>query len=194
MAGWDSNSFLLDLSRFGVLDIRPRPGVEVKLPPGADLDKIFVAQQRQVEEYPFEPRMLMRMLQAAPERLKIHLCLSTVRFKRELRVEGPRETHMSIQYHLRLQCAVREFLRLYVNTSTSAEAVRWVPPDERKRRRCNPFEAVPTWRVVFEANRIGPQSFRQAVQTLRGHGFYHVRGAQGAQSEWQHATAPIDAG
>lgn len=151
MAGWDSNSFLLDLSRFGVLDIRPRPGVEVKLPPGADLDKIFVAQQRQIEEYPFEPRMLMRMLQAAPERLKIHLCLSTVRFKRELRVEGPRETHMSIQYHLRLQCAVREFLRLYVNTS--AEAVRWVPPDERKRRRCNPFEAVPTLEELAETAR-----------------------------------------
>ena len=57
-----------------------------------------------------------------------------------------------------------------------------------------PFDAVPVWRVVFEANRIGPQSFRQAVKTLRGHGFYHVRGAQGAQSEWQHATAPINAG
>ena len=57
-----------------------------------------------------------------------------------------------------------------------------------------PFDAVPVWRVVFEANRIGPQSFRQAVTTLRGHGFYHVRGAQGAQSEWQHATAPINAG
>ena len=57
-----------------------------------------------------------------------------------------------------------------------------------------PFDAVPVWRVVFEANRIGPQSFRQAVETLRGHGFYHVRGAQGAQSEWQHATAPISAG
>ena len=54
-----------------------------------------------------------------------------------------------------------------------------------------PFDTVPVWRVVFEANRISAASFRQAVKTLRGHGFYHVRGAQSAQSEWHHSDAPL---
>ena len=140
---WDSASFLLDLSRFGVLDIRRRSSADVKLPAATMLDHLFVKHQAQLMRAPFAPGLLQRLRAAAPPRMRLHVCLGTVRYRRRLRLEGERKTQMAVEYGLYLQHAVRKFMRGRVHNMTEgAEAARWVPPEERTAEQPHPFESV----------------------------------------------------
>ena len=144
---WDSASFMLDLSRFGVLDIRPKPKKEVELPPSSDLDALFVQQQDQLLHSPFVPVLLQRLRAAAPPRLRLHVCLGTVRYCRRLRLAGPRRTQMTVDYDLYLRYAVRTFLRDHiagydVDEPAPLQAVRWIPEEERTEARPHPFVAI----------------------------------------------------
>ena len=153
---WDSASLLLDLSRFGVMDIRRKVDSDIKLPAASLLDHIFVRQQRQLMSAPFDPSLLQRLRAGAPPRTRLHVCLGTVRYRRRLRLEGPRQTEMAVQYELYLQHAVRSFMRPHVrgyrpDQSPGAQAARWVPPEERTKAQPHPFAVVPTLEALVQS-------------------------------------------
>ena len=63
---WDSKSFLLDLSRFGVLDIRRKSDADVRLDAATLLDEVYIQEQDQLlRKSPFESELLHRLRAAA---------------------------------------------------------------------------------------------------------------------------------
>ena len=152
---WDTPSFLLDLSRFNVLDIRRRSDTDVKLPAATLLDAVFIQQQHQLLHPPFVPRLLQRMKDSARAHLQFHVCFGTVRYRRRLEMAGPHQTRISIHYETYLHYAVRKFMRdnIDINGNTGGfETMLWRPEDARTADRPHPFVAMRTLKDLISAS------------------------------------------